>query len=102
MGENTAVSHDPKEQRFFVRQEGREAFLAYRLKEHEIEMYHTFVPLELRGKGLAEKLCQSAFEYAKKSGLKVRPTCSYISGAFLKKFPAHQAMVVAAGNDGTA
>jgi hypothetical protein len=33
------------------------------------------------------KLCRAAFAYAAQEGLKARPTCSYIRGAFVPRAP---------------
>ncbi len=56
-------------------------------------MYHTFVPDEDRGKGIAEKLAFAAFEYAKEKKLKVIPGCTYIS-YFVQKHPEFNDMIV--------
>ncbi|MCH7761295.1 N-acetyltransferase, partial [candidate division TA06 bacterium] len=45
---------------------GYEACLMYRREGNTIDLYHTYVPQIFRGQGIAEKLCKSAFEYAKK------------------------------------
>ena len=81
------VRHEREHKRFCVALEGYEACLMYRLLGKEIDLYHTYVPEVFRGKGMAEKLCQAAFEYAKAEGLTVIPSCSYISGAYLKRHP---------------
>ena len=52
-----------------------------------IDLAHTFVPPAGRGKGLAGKLCRSAFAHAKAEGFLVRPTCSYVSDTFIKRHP---------------
>ena len=72
--------------------DGYEACLMYRLRGGDIDLYHTYVPEVFRGKGLAERLCQAAFEYAKAAGLTVIPSCSYISGAYLKRHPEYEAL----------
>lgn len=47
---------------------------------------HTFVDKEYSGKGLAEVLVNSLADEARKSGKKIRPTCSYAMGLF-EKYP---------------
>ncbi|MBI4341130.1 MAG: N-acetyltransferase [Candidatus Omnitrophica bacterium] len=86
------VLHDKAGSRFCVTLEGYEACLMYRLTGKEIDLYHTYVPEIFRGRGVAEKLCQAAFEYAKAQQLTVTPSCSYISGAYLKRHPEYQAL----------
>ncbi len=51
-----------------------------------IDMHHTFVPNELRGKGVAAVLAKEALSYAKEQQLKVIPSCSYIA-VYLQRHP---------------
>ena len=90
MADDVVVEHDQAARRFCVKLEGYEACLMYRLADREIDLYHTYVPEVFRGRGMAEKLCKAAFEYAKASGLTVIPSCSYISGAYLKRHPEYE------------
>lgn len=60
--------------------EGYEAVVEYTLKDNVIDLYRTFTPPELRGKGVAGKLVKYALEHAKENNLKVIPTCSYVRG----------------------
>ncbi|CDF35999.1 unnamed protein product [Chondrus crispus] len=39
---------------------------------------HTYVPPQIRGKGIAAKLVKFACAHARAAGAKVLPTCSYI------------------------
>ena len=87
------VEHDAAQQRFRVTLQGQEAFLAYRLTGKEMDLYHTFVPEAFRGRGLAERLCRAAFEYAKARHLTVIPSCPYISGAYLKRHAEYAPLV---------
>ena len=76
--------HDPG--RFYVKTGHGEAELLYNIERAKgiMSIYHTFVPDEDRGKGIAEVLALASFEYAIKEGLKVRPDCPYINH-FLEK-----------------
>ena len=69
------INHEPG--KFSVREAGGEAVLLYRQDGDTIDLYHTFTPEKLRGKGIAAKLTQAAFEYAKENDLTVVPTCPY-------------------------
>lgn len=89
MAEQPAVQHDEAGSRFCVRLQGYEACLMYRRSGREIDFYHTYVPETFRGRGVAEQLCRTAFEYAKVRGLIVVPSCSYISNAYLKRHPEY-------------
>ena len=90
MTEPIEVRHEREHKRFCVALEGYEACLMYRQSGKEIDLYHTYVPEVFRGRGMAEKLCKVAFEYAKAEGLTVIPSCSYISGAYLKRHPEYE------------
>ncbi|HLD85487.1 MAG TPA: GNAT family N-acetyltransferase [archaeon] len=71
-----------------------QAELRYIKQGSIMNIHHTFVPEQLRGRGLAEKLTRTAFDYAKKHNMKIKPTCPYIEDTFLKKFPELKAMTV--------
>ncbi len=58
-----------------------------------LDIVHTYTPERLRGKGLAAVLAERCFSYAEEQGLKVRPSCTYISGTFLAKFPKYLSMI---------
>jgi len=62
-----------------MKTEHGEAELLYKIDGKTMSIYHTLVPEEDRGKGLAEKLAYAAFSLAREKGLKVRPDCSYIT-----------------------
>ena len=90
MAEQLEVLHDKAGSRFVVKLQGNEACLMYRLTDKEIDLYHTYVPEVFRGRGVAEQLCKVGFEYAKTNGLRVIPSCSYISEAYLKRHPEYE------------
>ena len=90
MAEPIDVEHDEARSRFVVTLQGYEALLMYRRDGGQLDLYHTYVPEVFRGKGVADRLCKAAFEYAKTHRLTVTPSCSYISGAYLKRHPEYQ------------
>jgi len=92
-----AVVHDEAGRRFCVELSGYEACLMYRRRGQEVDLYHTYVPEVFRGRGVAERLCQAAFEYAKANGLAVIPSCSYIAGAYLKRHPEYEPLTKRGG-----
>ncbi len=69
------VQHEPG--KFFVKECEDEAVLLYRQSNGTIDIYHTFAPEKLRGRGIAARLMQAAIDYAKENNLKVIPTCTY-------------------------
>ncbi len=42
-----------------------------------VDINHTFVDINLRGKGIADKLLTKAFIYFKKNNIRVKCSCSY-------------------------
>jgi predicted GNAT family acetyltransferase len=97
--EGGAGERQPSENSIVWREEARkfqtpdgEAFLQYRLVDLSrtssrrggaspavMDMVHTYVPASKRGLGLAARLCDAAFAHARDHGMRVIPTCSYIS-----------------------
>lgn len=73
------IHHDQEAKRFYiVFDSGEKAELKYRLQEDNgIDFYSTFVPNTERGKGLAAKLVQHGFAWAKEQGLTIYASCWY-------------------------
>lgn len=76
------IKHDPG--RMHTKTWHGEAELLYKINRNIMSIYHTFVPDEDRGMGIAEKLANEAFGYAIKNKLQVSPDCPYIK-RFLEK-----------------
>ena len=93
MPDEIKVLHDREGERFCVKLNGYEACLMYHQQDQTIDLYHTYVPEVFRSRGLAERLCKAAFEYAKQEKLTVIPSCSYISDAYLKRHPEYEPIV---------
>ena len=74
------IKQDMEKNRFVSFVEGYEAVVEYTLKDNIIDIYRTFTPPELRGKGVAGKLVKYALEHAKENNFIVIPTCSYVRG----------------------
>lgn len=60
-----AIEHQQDKQRFIIPVDGYEAVLEYQLSGKNIDFSRTFVPNELRGKGLAERLVRHGLKWAK-------------------------------------
>lgn len=43
-----------------------------------VDIIHTFVEPDHRGKGIAKKLVEYAFSYFEKRGIRVKYSCSYV------------------------
>ncbi|KAI6176906.1 N-acetyltransferase domain-containing protein 1 [Aphelenchoides bicaudatus] len=75
------VQHSLKSMQFFIPfNQTKKAVLDYRLLKGGkiVDMHHTEVPVELRGQGIAAKLCKEAFKYCQENQLKVVTTCPYV------------------------
>lgn len=78
--------------RFEAELGGDIAFAEYRLTPGRLTLPHTVVPPAFEGKGVASALARTAFDYARKQGLAVIPTCPFMS-AWVKKHPEQQDLV---------
>jgi predicted GNAT family acetyltransferase len=65
---------------------GEKPFLRYSINKElgVMELIETYVPPNLRGRGLAEKLVDEAIKYAEENNLKIEPVCSYAFYYFIK------------------
>lgn len=78
-----------KDDKFFTIIDGLESHLQYILQDDNvIVFYHTFVPPELRGKGIAMDIIKAGMDYAAGNNLKVIPTCSAVQ-SFIKRHPEY-------------
>jgi predicted GNAT family acetyltransferase len=74
------IKHDSEKNKFFLKFGQDLAFLKYKnLSDNKLEIFQTYVPRKQRGQGVAGKLTQAALEFAKTSGKKVYPSCSYVA-----------------------
>ena len=80
------IAHQSDNHQFVINLGAAQALLTYeilpsntRLNNHNIcNFTHTFVPNELRGKGLAEKLVRHGIAWAKSQGLQIEASCWYV------------------------
>lgn len=86
------VQHNPAQNCFETTIDGFRSVLEYERRNGEIVMTHTFVPGELRGRGVAEKLVRAALDYAQVEQHRVVPTCSYVD-LFIRRHPEFQTLV---------
>ncbi|WP_271407817.1 GNAT family N-acetyltransferase [Pseudomonas sp. Q1-7] len=79
MSEALSIHHDQAGHQFETTVDGHRAYLAYMdLGKQTLDIYRTFVPNVLRGRGIAAALTESALEYAEDHGYTVIPSCSYV------------------------
>ena len=86
------VRHNVAANRFETELDGKLAVADYVLEEGRIVFTHTFVPPELRGHGLAEKLVRAGLAFAQAEGRRVGPQCSYVD-VFIRRHPEFQKLL---------
>lgn len=73
------VTHEAGAHRFVVRLPDGEAELSYlETGRGVLELHHTFVPESARGRGVGERLVESAIAYARAQRAKIVPTCPFV------------------------
>jgi len=87
------VRHNAAENRFETEVDGLLSVADYQLRGTEMIMTHTFVPPELRGRGIAGKLVRAALEHARSERLKIVPACSYVD-VFIKRHPEYAPLLM--------
>lgn len=86
------VRHNEAANRYEIEIDGQQAVADYELVDERQVFTHTYVPPELRGKGLAEALVRRALDDAKAAGRKVVPACSYV-GVFIDRHKEYQGLL---------
>jgi predicted GNAT family acetyltransferase len=87
---SAAVLHEPHNQRFMIdvisanieaKGDGNSviAELTYRLIGNNIDFNHTYVPFNMRGKGLAELLVKAGLAWAESNEYEISASCSYVN-----------------------
>ena len=79
--------------RFEIEQDGQTAWLEFETDDQGwMTLWHTEVPTELRGHGLALELVTTAFQYAKEHSLRVDLICP-VAHHIVETRPEFQALV---------
>lgn len=83
---NHTVLHEEDDNRggFYLERDGvRVAEMTYRRDDaRSITIVHTFVDPALRGRGVARTLLDAAVAWARQTGMKITPRCSYVIAQF--------------------
>ena len=91
MSEALSIHHDETGHQFEVSIDGYRAYLTYMdLGKQTLDIYRTFVPNELRGRGIAAALTKVALDYADRIGYTVIPSCSYVE-RYMERHQRHAA-----------
>lgn len=88
------VRHNEAQHRFEINLDGHLAVADYELAGDRMVFTHTLVPVELRGRGLAELLVRAGLGEAKARGRKVVPACSYVA-KFIERHAEFQPLLAA-------
>lgn len=86
------VLHNPAASRYETTVDGYLAVAEYTLDGTRQTFTHTFVPGELRGRGIAEQLVRTALEDARAAGRRIAPQCSYVA-RYVERHPEYQPLV---------
>jgi len=71
--------HDEQARKYYALIDGREALLQYGpAGEGTLDFWRTFVPEELRGRGIADELVRHALDDAMARGYRVIPSCWFV------------------------
>ena len=77
--QSASVQHQPEYQRFIIQLPEGEARLTYRIHGRDIDFNNTYVPTDLRGQGLAERLVRAGLRWAKAEQLSISASCWYVA-----------------------
>ncbi|EQA64641.1 GNAT family N-acetyltransferase [Leptospira alexanderi] len=90
---NTRVIHSERESKFYTSLGDHESYLLYKEEGDIWDLVSTYVPSELRGKGLAADLARTALDKARSLNKKIIPSCPYVV-TFLNRHPNYNDLVV--------
>lgn len=78
-----SVEHDASGERFVARVDGEEVgFLEYAARGEALDLLHTVVLPESRGRGVGEALVRAALAHARSLGGRVIPSCPFVAAYF--------------------
>jgi predicted GNAT family acetyltransferase len=87
------VQHDEKAKKYYAVVDGLESVCEYgEAGERTLNFWHTFVPPQLRGRGIAEELVRQALDDAQAKGYKVIPSCWFVR-VYIQRHAQYQPMV---------
>lgn len=73
------VVNNSENNQFEIRIKDLIAKILYNIQDDSIGFFHTHVPEEWRGKGIAKKMTECALNYAKDNNLRILPYCSFVA-----------------------
>lgn len=76
------ILHNEEYHKFYCVIDRKECFVDYKINGKEIDFFHTYVPVSLRGQGIARKLYDYIAVWLKGKNLKIKTSCSYAERYF--------------------
>ena len=92
-----AVTDDQARRRFELDVAGTKAFIDYHRAGNVVVLAYAYVPLELRGRGIAAALVAGALRLVRERGEKIIPECSYVA-AYVARHPRDQDLLADRAN----
>ena len=87
------VQHDEGARKYYALIDGRESVLEYsEAREGTLNFFHTYVPPELRGRGIADEIVRHALDDAERRGMKVIPSCWFVR-VYIQRHSRYQPLV---------
>ena len=90
--DDITVTHNEVAHRFETSSHGQLAMCEYRFEGDRVIFTHTFVPSELRGRGIAEKLVRAALQWAAEKNHRIVAACSYVD-VFVQRNPEFRVLL---------
>ena len=89
----TPASQKVTSGRFEIERAGEVAYLEYSIAGKILGLIHTEVPEKLRGIGLATKLADNAFRFARENHMKVDIICPIVQG-YIAQRPQYSDLIL--------
>jgi len=86
------VRHNRAASRYEAEVDGHLAVAEYEQAGDRVVFTHTYVPPDLRGRGIAGQLVRTALEEARRAGRRVEPRCPYVK-LFIRRNPEFQPLL---------
>ena len=91
------VEHDAGARRFVAHLAEGDAYLAYEPRGHDtLDLQHTVVPEEARGRGVGESLVRAAIDHARRHNARIIPSCPFVD-AYLADHPDARDLIAVGG-----
>ena len=92
MSDPLVIQHHAARHRYEAQVDGHLSVCEYEDVDGRRVFTHTLVPVELRGRGIAEQLVRASLADVRAGGLKVVPACSYVA-RFIERHREFQDLV---------